>query len=58
MNIKIVEETPKSLRVITQLRYRDEFVNAKGKAVEKTKEHTFQRYYNLVWQGGRWVVDK
>lgn len=56
--IEIKEDEPKRLRVLAELKYRDKLISADGNIVEQTEEHTFQRYYQLIWQDGRWVVDK
>ena len=57
-DLRIIEEKPKRIKVLATLRYKDKFVNSSGSTVERTQEHTFERYYQLIWQRGKWVVDK
>ena len=56
--LRIIEEKPSGIKVLATLRYKDKFVNSSGNTVERTQEHTFERYYQLIWQRGKWVVDK
>lgn len=57
-NITIVNESSDRLRVLAIIKYKDKRVDSKGTTVDETKEHTFQRYYQLVLKGQKWVVDK
>ena len=57
-NLRIIEQSPNRMKILAKLRYRDKLVNSSGKTIETTQDHTFERYYQLIWQGGKWVVDK
>lgn len=56
--IMIRDEAPRKAGINAILKYQDKTINREGGVVTETKSHRFQRRYNFVWNGRRWVIDK
>ena len=56
--IQIREELPRKLKVNAELKYSDRVINRSGETLAETKSHTFERRYNFVWNGSKWIIDK
>jgi len=56
--IQIREELPRKLKVNAELKYSDKVIDRSGETLAETKSHTFERRYNFVWNGSKWIIDK
>ena len=56
-HIKVIESTNRTKKVIATLRYSDKTIDANGKELATTAIHDFDRYYKLVSNGNRWLVN-
>lgn len=56
--IDLKEETPRTARINAELVYKDSTRNKNGEILKETSLHTFQRRYNFVWNGQKWIIDR
>ena len=57
-NIRLEKESPTKVEALVELRYSDSTIDSAGNISAVTKQHKFQRLYRIVWEGGKWLVDK
>jgi hypothetical protein len=56
-DLKVVESKKDAKKVLTRLRYSDKTLDTNGKEIAKTPVHDFYRYYKLISNGNRWLVN-
>jgi len=56
--IILKDEAPRKASVNAQLKYQDKTISRKGEILTETSLHNFERIYNFIWNGSRWVIDK
>jgi hypothetical protein len=63
MNVEIKkiilkDEAPKKASINAQLKYQDKTINRRGEILTETITHDFERMYNFIWNGSRWIIDR